>query len=351
MKSLAFLFVASILFLFVGLLISEGQTPPPGPAQSFQAPPLPAPPKANGSANQSRKLTTPPAAAPAKSTMADALNTDDLCLAALTVGMSFHAHSQEEISGALRALGAPTSLQEMTAASGPLFGPIEAKKRFSSPFLNFIYALRMASILNFSTNGSVAEHGQLALTILKELEAADSSNGAFPYFQLGIMRELKYKEEEIKETAERVARASHFDAMLTAQMAELEGSRWQSATHFYVLDWLSQQINSISYYSSLDAINGVTGGPGGDDLKDRIGLLMMQEGQRASRRAQYHGFDGGAYSYGTIFHSGDDDEYLANLSDRIAGYQWKYAPYVSRDQGDCKREEFDAYYEEMRGHP
>lgn len=282
--------------------------------------------------------------------MADAVNTDNLCLAALTVGKSFPM-SQAELSGAIRAFGAPASLQELVAENGPLFGPIDSKKRFPSPFLNFMYALRLAGIVNFPTSGNAAEHGAAALTILKELESADPTNGAFPYFQLGIMRELKAKTEDIHEVAERVARGSHFDTMLTAQIAELEGSRWQSATHYFVLDWISNQLSSISYYSSLDAINSVTGSAGGDDLKDRIGLLMMQEGLRATRRSQFHGFDGGAYGYGTIYSSAEDDIYLENLSNQIAGYQWKYAPYVSRDQGDCKREEFDAYYEEMRGHP
>lgn len=351
MKSLAFLLVASIIFLFVGLALTEGQTSPPVPAQDLQAPPAPKPPKAPGSANQKPKPSPAAQAAPAKSELAEAMNADDLCQAALIVGKNFHQRSQAEISGAMRAFGAPTSLQEMFAPGGPIFGPIDAKKRFSTHFLNLMYALRLANILNFSSGGSMSEHGSAALTILKELETADPSNGAFPYFQLGILRELKYKEEEIKETAERVARASHFDSMLTAQIAELESGRWQSATHHYVLNWLSQQVNTISYYTSLDALNSVTGGSGGDDLKDRVGKLMMQEGLRATRRAQYHGFDGSAYSYGTIYNSAEDDEYLANLSDRIAGYQWRYPPYVSRDKGDCKREEYDAYYEEMRGHP
>lgn len=283
--------------------------------------------------------------------MAEALKADDLCLAAQIAGKISPQNLQPEISGVLASLGAPSALQEMFAAGGPIFGPIDAKKRFFSPFLNLMYAFRLADILPYDGGGNIAQHGSAALTILKELEAANPGNGVYPYFQLGILRAKEAKPEEILETAERVARASYFDAGLTAQLAELEGNRWQSATNFYVLDWLSSQIQSISYYSSLDALNSVTGAPDGDDLKDRIGRLMMQEGERASRRAQYHGFDGGAYSYGTVYTSTENDLYLTNLSDQIAGYEWKYQPYVSRNKSDCKREEYDAYYEEMRGHP
>jgi hypothetical protein len=332
----------------MGLALTEGRAPRPPATATFQEQAAPPPParKPDGSAKQ--EIRPSPAPAPAKSFLAQAVETDDLCLASYTSGKQLGSPTQAELSGLLRTLGAPSSLQEMFAENGPIFGPVNPKKRFSSSFLNLMYALRLAGLYNISNKESAARDEDTALKILKELESADPSNGAYPYFQLALLHKKSANKEELFETAERVALASYFDAMLSSQLAELEGQRWQSATHAYVMEWLSGQVSRIQYHATHEAVNSAADGPDLTDLKDRIGRVMTQEGLRASRRSQLNGFDSGAYTYGTIFTT-DEEPYHGDLSDEVTGSKWRYSPYVSRDKGDCKREEFDKYYEEMRG--
>src|SRR5690606_15221448 len=118
----------------------------------------------------------------------------------------------------------------------------------------------LGGLYNISHQVSSPPDEAAALAILKELESSDAGNGAYPYFQLAILHKKEAKKEDLLQVAERVARASYFDTMLTAQLAELESQRWQSATHAYALEWLSGQANRIHYYASLDAVNYVTDG-------------------------------------------------------------------------------------------
>lgn len=351
MKTLAFLFVASLVFLFVGLLVSEGQ---PAPGLAVSALP-PAPPPVPGSANLKRAV--PPiqkplvAIDPESPEFAAAIRAQDFCkVRTLGGSASSHIFPAALQRTMLEEIGASAALKELFAPNGPFYGE-PGKVKTKSTLAKFYLALRLAGV--YSPIEGNSPDFSAARALFLELESEDPGNGAFPYFRLSAERALKYGPEKLKDTAERIRLASHFDTLFISETRELEALKWQSPTNHYLISKLEMQLGGFDFYSSYATL--LTLGEGNGDLETwrrPIGTLMMAAGERAHRGHHFSGFHGQTYAFGKILAQIDGKPHLDQLSEEIEGVAPPMAPYVWTVQKECPEDEtkeYETYLEKMRG--
>lgn len=345
MKTLAFLFLASIIVLLAGLLLNEGHTSPRPPPSTERA-------TLHGSANQEVpirqiqaapiKVMPPPTVHAEKipiSEVISAMENDNLCevVSQLQKKSVFNV---ETASALVASLGSSPALLELYGAHGPFFGEA-GKTSYKNKLSKFFLALRLAGLLHYSNVGS--QDLPKAQEILLELEKEEPSNGAYPFVRLYVEKGMKYSTEKLTLAAAKAASASYFDTLLLNELQNVEGSRWQSASHNLVLTNFFDYANPINLSPVTQEFQDL-------DRKEKsrfsesLGLLMMQKARSANRGAFFLTYSPAEYEYGkTLAASDEPDSY--SLSIQLDGQSIPYAPYLA---SPCDRSIYDTFFANLR---
>jgi hypothetical protein len=341
MKTLAFLFIGSLLLLFSGLLLSEGKAPPPAPPAEVVDEII----VADGSAKLEpvTKPTTPPILltkpeVQKPSAAVAALQREDLCdlMSQLSrESIAERAHAPQF----LQAIGASSELQQIFAVDGPVFGNSEKNLGQTVPE-KFFFALRLAGM--YATNTNAKQDLPRARKILLELEKEEPGNAAFPFFRFSIEQKSDEWKANVKQTLETIAQKSYFNTYLFALLQDLEPLRWRSAAYHYSITSFYDYAN-LQFYSpaqeliEYDAKNKT-------EFGKALGELMIAEPLRARRGQHVWGFSTIQYDWGREL-SGSDQPYSNRLSQKIEGWEenfhFPYPPYVDRSR--CNAEPYEKY--------
>jgi hypothetical protein len=344
MKTLAFLFLASLLFLFVGFVLIPGQLP--AAAQPASPPVLPLsmpsaqPQRLPGSAKlnpEKRPLVV--------SRFVEAMETDDVCAAQALLNRAYFSPSDFFL--VMKSVGAPPALQELFSPDGPLYGSLSANPaRFQSDLARFVLALRLGGLETLSNTKPNPVLRKRARALLLTLEKKDPGNAAYPYYRLVIEKALGHSPKELMRTLETAAEGNRFDTLLFAKIRELEPLRWQSATHHYLLSEILERLSGfMQAYASLVAIRDL---PALAEEKERLGNLMMEEGKRARRSHYFYEYSTEEYEIGNHLAGNKELSYidLSRTREQEDFPLW----YPHLDQKNCRREAYDDYLRRMRAY-
>jgi hypothetical protein len=336
MKKLAFLFVASIILLFAGLLLSEGNSTPP-PKEELQ---IDAITLASGSANleNTKPKSTPAPTAPKQTTkkippspVVDALLKDDFCELISKMNTNYildEGHAPQFV----KAIGASAEMQKVFSQEGALYGPeIQNPDKLESVQEKFLFALRLA---NFYVPHKTVENLPLARKILLKLEKEESGNAAFPFFRFAIEIKDPTLKEEAAKTLEAFSNKTYFDTYLLSMFQEIETLRWRSPAHHFSINTFIGE--SVSLYAPAQAILEYDRKHKTDFAKI-IGNLMLDGPLRARRAHQFFGFSHQQYDWGREL-SKSEIPYSNAFSKTIEGWEenfhFPYPPYIDRSKCD-----------------
>jgi hypothetical protein len=346
MKTLAFLFLASLIVLLAGLVLNEGHTRPRPRPTTFEA--------LNGSANlikdppvQTRRAapTTQVALPPLKIAPTElvlAMEGDNICKAA-SLQRAKSIFSVEQAPALMASIGAGASLQETFGAEGPIFGNPKPETKFKHKTSKFMHALKLAGLLHYSAGST---HLETARLLFLELEAEEPSNSAYPAFRLHTEKTLKYSAEKLAATAAQAAAGSYFDTLIMNELRSIEGTRWQSAAHHLVLTSFFDYARGINV-GALDSLFPEIDRENHTRHSEYVGQLLTQGGRNASRSAYFLEFSADEYEIGRVLSGYKDLDNYALTREREGEDFVAYGPYPSEP---CDRTLYDDYFAKMRGY-
>lgn len=341
MKTLAFLFLASIVLLMAGLMLNEGHS---SPRTLNTAPEL-----AEGSTNlvavvpQKKVIAVTQAVAKpptkiAPSPLVLAMEADNFC-EALIQSSRTSAITKEHAPALLESLNASPALRELYAPDGPIFGSPERISPLTHKLSKLFLALRLANMLYYGPSEKADD--ARARELFLELEKQEPGNSAFPYFRLVVEKRQGLSQEKLLETAAKAASGSYFDTLLLEHLRELEGARWQSPTHHLVVSQFLSYANNIDLNSGFTAVHDLDRAAD-SQYGEQIGELMMQNGKRAPRGAGFFEFSANEYDLGRHLAKNSESPDSTMLSREKDGYSPPYSPYV--DSNACDRNVYDEFY-------
>jgi hypothetical protein len=275
----------------------------------------------------------------------DALEADNLCAARALLSRGYF--SPTDLFLIMKSVGAPSALQELFSPEGPLYGSPEANPaRFHSDLARFVFALRLGGLETWSSAAPNAAWQKRSRLLLLELEKKDPGNAAHPYYRLAVEKALGFTPEALAKTLREAAAASRFDTLLFAEIRALEPLRWQSATHHYLLSEVLERLSGFLHpHGGFQAVQGL---PALAEEKERLGRLMMEEGQRARRSHYFHEYSTAEYEIGNHLSGNKEPSYLELSRTREQEDFPLWYPHL--DHKNCRREIYDDYLRQMRAY-
>jgi hypothetical protein len=347
MKTLAFLFVASIILLFAGLLLSEGNSSPP-PLQHLQTDTITV---ASGSANlESHKNLPPLPPTPPKETtktfppspIVDALLKDDFCELISEMNTNYILH-EGHAPQFVKAIGASSEMQKVFSQEGALYGSVtQNPDKLESIQEKFLFALRLSG---FYVPHKTEENLPLARKILVKLEKEEPGNAAFPFFRFAIETKDPTLKEEAAKTLKEFSYKTYFDTYLLSMFQEIETLRWRSPSYHYSINAFINE--SVSLYGPAQAILDYDQKHKTDFAKI-VGNLMLEDPLRARRAHQFFGFSYQQFDWGREL-SKSDIPYSNAFSKSLEGWEenfhFPYPPYI--DSKKCDPEIYENYMKSL----